>query len=211
MPKTYLFITCCVNNKVGVNDPSMRKNQYFLAISNVLSAIPKDVIPVIIENSCDGSSYLDVFNCKIIYTKDNEFQLNGDYIEHKGYAELRSIKKAIEILNIDDNDMIVKLTGRYLLFKDDIFKLVEKCPNKDAFLRYFNVMTYESNEYDMVLGLFALRCKYFKIFEYLEVDVGAEEAFVTNINNYIPQDKIMKLNKLWLRCFINDTNKMIDC
>lgn len=211
MPKTYLFITCCINNKVGILDSSMRKNQYFLAISNVLSTISKDVIPVIIENSCEGSSYLDVFNCKIIYTKDNEFQLNGNYLEHKGYAELRSIKKAIEILNIDDNDMIVKLTGRYLLFKDDIFKLIEKCPSKDAFLRYFNVMTYEENPHDMILGLFALKAKYFKIFEYLDVDVGAEEGFVTNINNYIPQDKIMKLNKLWLRCYVGDTSKMVDC
>lgn len=211
MGKTYLFITCCIHNKVGIQDPSRRKNEYFLAISNVLASIPKNIIPVIIENSCDGESYLDVFNCKIIYTRNNTFQTDGKYILHKGYNETISIKKAIEILDVNDDDMIVKLTGRYLLFKDDIFQFVNRCPEKDAFLRYFNIMTYTSESIDMVQGLFALRAKYFKIFEYRNPDVGCEEEFVSNINEFIPKEKIMSLNKLWLRCYIGDTGKMIDC
>jgi hypothetical protein len=210
MGKTYLIITCCINNVVGIQDSSRRKNEYFLAISNVLASIPKDIIPIIVENSCNGESYLDVFNCNIFYTKDNHFETDDKYLLHKGYNELRDIKKVIEHYNIQDDDMIVKLTGRYLLFKDDIFEFVNRCPEKDAFLRYFNVMTYTSDDIDMVQGLFALRCKYFKMFEYRNPELGCEEDFVSNINEFIPQDKIMRLNKLWLRIYLGDTGKMLD-
>lgn len=209
--KTYLIITTTIQNRVGIIYPDRRKQEYFLAIANVLYLLPKNIIPIIVENSMENNeSYLDVFNCPIIYTKNNHFETMGDYQMHKGAPELNAIKDVIRLYNIQPEDMIIKMTGRYLLFKPDFFNLVLDNPDKDAFLRYFNVCSHTSNKNDMVLGLFALRAKYFKIFEYRNAELGAEEDMVSNINEFIPKDKICETDKLWLRVFLGDSGKIVD-
>ena len=196
MTKIYLIITTCVNPKVGIKWSDRRKQEYYLGIANVLNLAPKNFIPIIVENSCENSSYLDVFNCDIVYTKNNEFELSGDWIAHKGQNELRDIKYIIQKYNIEDDDIIIKMTGRYLLFKDDFFQLVQKSTDKEAFLRYYNVCTYETGNIHMVQGLFALKAKYFKIFEYRDFSKGCEEDFVSNINDFVSKDKIVSVQKI---------------
>lgn len=215
MGKTYLVITCCIKNEQGIRHEVQRRTEYIIAIANALMLLPKDIIPIIVENSCnDGKSFLDVFKCDVLYTKDNHFEEceynKQKWLLHKGINELRDIKKVIEKYNIQDDDMIIKLTGRYLLFQDDIFQMVLKNPTRDAFLKYYNVCTNEHTDNNMVLGFFALRCKYFKVVEYQNPEKGAEEDFVNFINDYIPKDKIVRLNKLFMRCFFGDNGKMLD-
>ena len=210
MTKIYLIITTCVNPKVGAKWSDRRKQEYYLGIANVLNLAPKNFIPIIVENSCEDGSYLDVFNCDIVYTKNNEFEISGDFIAHKGQNELRDIKHIIQKYNIEDHDMIIKMTGRYLLFKDDFFQLVQKYTDKEAFLRYYNVCTYETGDIHMVQGLFALKAKYFKIFEYRDYNKVCEEDFVSNINDFISKDKIVSVQKLWLRVCIGDNFKFVD-
>ncbi len=206
----YLFITASIHNRVGVKENEKRRNEYLLSIANCLALLPKGIIPIIIENSCDDESYLDVFNCDIFYTKNNVFEISGEYVLHKGINELRDIKNAIAHYNISDDDIIIKMTGRYLLFKDDFFQLVLKSPTKEAFVKYFNVLTHTSNKTDLVLGLFALKAKYFKFFEYRYPELGAEEDFVSNINEFIAEDKIVSVQRLWMRAFLNDSGKIVD-
>lgn len=210
MGKTYLIITCCIHNQQGIRYPIKRKNEYFLAIANCLELLPKEIIPIIVENSCDGSSFLDVFDCDVVYTRNNNFEIEGDYKLHKGVNELRDIKQVIQKYDIQDDDMIIKLTGRYLLFKDDVFQMVLKNSDRDAFVKYYNALTNESRDIDMILGFFALKCKYFKIFEYRDPTIGAEEDFISSINEFIPKDKIVRLEKLYLRLFFGENAKMLD-
>lgn len=207
----YLILTCCIDNKVGVNWKDRRRQEYYLALANVLNLCPKNIKPIIVENSQENKSYLDVFNCDIVYTNDNSRIIENDLILHKGTRELIDIKKIIEKYEIGDDDMIIKMTGRYLLFKPDFFDVVLNNLDKDSIFREFNVCTYSKDPIDIVLGLFALRCKYFKSFEYVNDKImGCEEDFRRYINVNIPEDKIMKVEKLWLRVILGDNHKLVD-
>lgn len=208
--KTYLIITCCIHNTVGITWSDKRKQQYYLAIANVLNLVPPEITPIIVENSCVDKSYLDVFRCDVVYTKSSAPLRQGELILHKGHNELNDIKTIIKKYDIQDCDMIIKMTGRYLLFQPDFFNLVLANPDKDAYFRQYNVCTYEKDDISIVLGLFALRAKYFKLFEYKQHDKGAEEDFRTYINNYIGKDQMMKIDKLWLRVFLGQNDKMLD-
>ena len=207
----YLIITCCIDNKVGCMWSDRRKQEYFLAIANVLSMLPKNIKPIIVENSKDNESYLDVFNCDVVYTNDNSTLIDGDTILHKGTRELIDIRKVIEKFNIADDALVIKMTGRYLLFIPDFFTKVLDNPDKDAIFRPYNVCTYETGDIDIVLGLFALRCKFFKLFKYNDYDVGAEEDFRNMINQLVEPEKILLVDKLWLRVCLGSNHKLVDC
>jgi len=146
----------------------------------------------------------------VLYTNDNSRIIVGDNILHKGQREIIDIRKVIEKFDIQEDDMIIKITGRYLLFKDDFFKTVLDHPDKDVFFRDYNVCTFETGCNHMVLGLFALRCKYFKKFNYDRYTMGAEEDFRLYINQTSEPDKILIVKKLWLRVTLGMNNKMVD-
>jgi len=214
MGKVYLIITCSINNKVGIKWAGRRRQEYFIGISNVLEHCrEKDIIPIIVENSKDGSSFLDVFNCDKLYTNDNVFKdfQDTEYLEHKGQNEIRDIRAVIEKYNIEDDDMIIKHTGRYMLFQDDFFKLVLNNVNeKDAIFKGFNVCSYTEQDDDMVMGLFALKAKYFKEFEFKIFNLGCEQELRTYINDKVLPELILKTNVLYLRVCIGQDHKMVD-
>jgi hypothetical protein len=206
----YLIITCCINNTVGITWSDKRKQEYYLAIANVLNLCPPEIKPIIVENSCVDKSYLDIFKCDIVYTNSHAPLREGKLLLHKGHNELQDIKTVINKYNMYDTDMIIKITGRYLLFKDDFFKTVLANPRADALFRQYNVCTYEKDDISIVLGLFALRVKYFKMFQYNKHDKGAEEDFRTYMNDYIEPAKIVKVDQLWLRVFLGMNDRKLD-
>jgi hypothetical protein len=208
--KTYLIITCCINNTVGITWSDKRKQQYYLAIANVLNLCPPEITPIIVENSCVDKSYLDVFKCDVVYTNSSTPIREGNLILHKGHNELNDIKTIIKKYDIQNNDMIIKFTGRYLLFQSDFFTTVLANPDKDAFFREYNVCTYAKDNISIVLGMFALRALYFNNFKYCKHDKGVEEDFRTMINEYVAVDKIVKIDKLWLRVYLGMNDKMLD-
>lgn len=211
----YLIITCCIENNVGMKHYARRRQEYYIALSNVLNLLPSNIKPIIVENSKVDKSVLDIFKCDIVYTKDNSLMIEETdekkYLLHKGYRELIDIKHIIKKYDIKDEDMIIKLTGRYMLFKDDFFTTIINNPDKDAIFREYNVCTYEKDDISIVMGMFALRCKYLKSFDYNNYDMGCEEEFRRYINNNVPSYNILKVDKLWLRCILGDDFKMVDC
>jgi hypothetical protein len=161
------------------------------------------------------------FNNPIIYLSPRGKLFNQDMarnlvINNKGInlicGRFEGIdERVIEKFNIQDDDMIIKFTGRYLLFNDEFFSTVLENHDKDSLFRDYNVCTYETGCNHMVLGMFALRCKYFKFFNYDRTDMGAEEDFRIFINDYVPPDKLLIVKKLWLRVCLGMNNKIIDC
>jgi hypothetical protein len=160
----YLIITTSINDKYGIKDYEYRKNRYLNSIGSVLNLLPKDnsIKPIIVENNGKRETYLDNFPCDIIYTYNN----NLSHI-HKGVNELLDIKEVIKLYNIDDNDIIIKLTGRYKIINDYFFNLVIN--NQDSFegfIKFYNVCECKYVENDCVLGMFAVKSKYIKKFNY---------------------------------------------
>jgi hypothetical protein len=206
----YLIITCCIHNTSGVVWGARRRAEYFLALANVLNFCPPQIKPIIVENSCENKSYLDVFNCDIVYTNDNSHLIEGDVVLHKGSREMIDIKKVIDKYNISDEDIIIKMTGRYQIFKPDFFVSVLENLEKDCIFRELNVCNSVVDDISIVMGLFSIRCKYLKQFEYRNREMGCEEEFRRFINDYIHKDKILKVETLWLRVCIGDNHRLID-
>ena len=199
----YLIITTSINNKEGVQNYEHRQNRYIDCIQNILNLIqinndtnPEyNIKPIIVENNGLRETYLNTLNCDIVYTNNNILQL-----KHKGFNELLDIKDIINKYNINDDDIIIKLTGRYKILNSTFIDTIINNINKyDAYIKFFNVCTNKYMYYDCVLGLFAIKCKFLKRFEY-NPNQFAEQDFAAFVRNNIEKDKIMEITNLHLEC-----------
>jgi hypothetical protein len=203
----YIIITTSINNKVGVNNYIHRQNRYIESIHQLLEFIKDDseIKPIIVENNGLRQTYLDNLNCDVFYTNYNKFNFY-----HKGVNELLDIKEVINYYKINDDDMIIKLTGRYKLLNSNFINLVKNnIDNYDAFVKFFNVCTKQYLFDDCVLGLFSIRCKYLKYFNYSLVK-SPECEFADHVRKNINQDKLMEIEQLNLEyCFAYDLTLLI--
>ena len=204
----YIIITTSINNKIGVKNKLHRKNRYIECIKHLLKLITNidNVYPIIVENNGKRKTFLDDLNCDVLYTDNNKYNL----LEKAG-NELLDIKSVIKTYNINKNDMIIKLTGRYKVLNLDFINLViNNCDKKKAFVKFFNVCTkqYHYKKDDCVLGLIALKCKYFKKFNY-KYEKSPEVEFATYIRNNIDNSKIESVTNLSLECCFADDLRLL--
>ncbi len=192
----YIIITTCLINKFGIKNNVKRKERYTVCIKNALSLIETDQSfkPIIVENSgCFTQTFLNSFNCDVVYTTNNKLNF-----PHKGNNELLDIKEVISRYNINDNDTIIKLTGRYNLLNLNFLDLVKKTHDTyDAFVKFYNVATKQYMLDDCVLGLFAVKCKYLKEFNYKFIK-SAECEFAEYVR--IKINNLYEINQLDLEC-----------
>jgi hypothetical protein len=150
----WLIITACVHNRHGENNPEKREREYVESIRQSLTVVPKDVRTIIVENSCDGSSYLDQFGT-VLYTRNGSLE-----VPSKAVLEFKDIQDAIKHFSIPDDDVIVKLTGRYPLESGAIFESIYKGARLfSAWVKFFNVCTQQFNDHDCILGCYAICVK----------------------------------------------------
>lgn len=193
----YLIITTCIHNKIGIVDINHRQNRYMESITAVLSFIKEDlsIKPIIVENNGVRKTFLDDLNCDVCYTNNND---NECVYTNKGINELLDIKEVIHKYNIQDDDIVIKLTGRYKLLDSEFLHTVkENSHSFDAFIKFYNVWTKEYLKNDCVLGLFAIKCKYLKDFNYENTKSG-ECEFAEYVRK--STDKIMEIQELHLDC-----------
>lgn len=227
----YLIITTSLYNKFGLNCKvgaqfeKLRKDRYIESIQaalTILETIPT-IKPIIVENNGDRQTYLNdiVANqrtrlltinestrgeeCDVVYTENNQYIL-----PHKGVNELLDIKQVIDLYHIKNEDTIIKLTGRYKFQSRFFFDSVVQNEDKyDAFLKFFNVCTKEYVRDDCVLGLYAIKCRYLKQFDYLCRKSG-ESEFATFVRHAVDASFIMEMNRLDLECcFSDDLNILV--
>lgn len=186
--------------KLNEND---RVIEYKEGIHSILYYISDKIKPIIIENNGKRGTFLDEFGIDVHYTENNK-----ESFKHKGINELMDIKSAISAYNIKDDDIIIKLTGRYKLIDDSFFKtVIENAESYDAFIKFFNVFTEEFMEKDCVLGLLAIRCKYLKSFNY-DSELEIPE---TQFAEYVRKSdcRICEMKHLGLSCKFSDTYKKV--
>jgi hypothetical protein len=204
----YIIITTSIYNKVGVKYPAHRENRYRESIKQLVD-LTKDIDnlhPIIVENNGERKTFLDDLGCDVLYTENNRY-----YLGHKGGNELLDIKEVINKYNIDDNDTIIKLTGRYKILSLDFINLViNNCDKTDAFVKFFNVcsLQYHENKDDCVLGLFALKCKYLKNFNY-KYKKSPECEFAAYITESIDTTKLIPVTNLSLECCFADNLRIL--
>ena len=176
----YLIITTSINNRYGTQNANERKERYLYAINETLKVLPHEITPIIVENNGKRETYLDNFYngvepIKVLYTDNNKQQFKS-----KGVNELLDIKDVISHYKIKDDDMIIKLTGRYRALSPKFFKDVIENENAyDAFVKFFEVESLKFGVYDCILGCYAMRAKYIKLFNHYSLDnyISAEVGF----------------------------------
>lgn len=177
----YLLITTSINNRYGSQDATERKERYLYAISQTLRLLPKEIIPIIIENNGKRATYLDNFyhyhnqHVKVFYTDNNKLKFKS-----KGVNEFIDLKEIIDKFGVEDEDMIIKLTGRYCIKSSEFFNyVIENNMNYDVFIKFFGTCSLKFDDNDCILGLFAMRTKFVKLFNHLTIDnyPSAEIAF----------------------------------
>ena len=202
----YIIITTSINNKVGVKNNIHRQIRYIECINNLLQLINHDsnIKPIVVENNGVRQTYLDYLNCDIYYTNNNMIHYN-----HKGANELLDIKEVINQYNIKDEDIIIKLTGRYKLLNLNFINFVKHNINDyDAFVKFYNVCTKQYMFDDCVLGLFAVKCKYLKEFKYTFLK-SAECEFADYIRKNVDKNKIKEVRRLDLECCFADDLRIL--
>lgn len=204
MPRCFLIITSSIQSNYQGNSMDKRVELYKKAIGNTLTLIPQSIIPIIVENNGKRETFLDLFPCTVIYTNNN--QKKGF---HKGVNELNDIKQVINECKIKDDDMIIKLTGRYFPLTNNFFQLVlSNIDRKDALVKFFNVSSRKFEKYDSILGFFALRCKYLKTFTYNGVK-SAEQEFSHHLHNTIDDYRIHSVRNLSIECCFAISNEVL--
>lgn len=191
----YIIITTCINNKIGVKNSYHREKRYIECINTLLQLISNqpDIKPIIVENNGIQETYLNNLKCEICYTDNNKYNCIN-----KGMNELLDIKHVIHKYKIQDDDYIIKLTGRYRLLNSNFIELVKKnINNYDAFVKFFNVCTKKYMFDDCVLGLFAIKCKYLYNFNYSSTMLKSPECeFADYVRKNINENKIMEVQNL---------------
>jgi len=207
----YLIITTSINNRYGPYDLNERKNRYLFAIKETLQKLPCEIKPIIVENNGERETYLDNFyhngeRVKVFYTNNNEQQFKS-----KGINEFIDIKEIINRYGIDDDDIIIKLTGRYRALTPNFFKdIIENENNYDGFIKFFGACSLKFEEYDCILGCYALRTKYFKLFNHLSINnyKSAEIAFARYVKfSYI---RLKEVENLDIECSFSENLRIIN-
>jgi hypothetical protein len=106
--------------------------------------------PYIVEACSGGPTFFNEIAHHICYTQSNL------QVRNKGVNEVRSIRKGLEQFKFDDNDMVIKITGRYFFKNEFLLRMIEDNPEVDGFILMESVTHFACS------GCFALRYKYFK-------------------------------------------------
>ena len=187
-----------------------RKIQYTYGINKLKEVINimniNNYKIIIIENNGKRETFLDTFGCEVFYTNNNFLNTNN-----KGYKELQDIMDCIETYKIQDNDFIVKITGRYILENNSEFMTNVKnldTNHFDCIIRYgpfFKPVNYKTN--DCITGLIGMTCKYVKQIK-LPINFNSVEWDWADVTYLIPDEKICIVNQIGINiCPVYYDNK----
>lgn len=170
---TYVLITTSLIEQ----NFAMRKNHYIKAITSVLERCPSNKYHVVIvENNGKRPTFLDGFGVDVLYTTNN---FNSP-VTNIGYMEMKDILTFIETYKVQDEDFIIKISGRYFLS--------EPCP-------FFDL--YEKEPLDCIIrfgasGLIGMKCKYMKTVIPLMNNIVSLETLFDNVARTIENKKVVE-------------------
>lgn len=135
MPQIIWIITTCLQkNKETSPTPStftsyeQREKDYKQGIPSVLKQVLPNEKVFITENTGLTSSFLDEFGVYVHYTNTQQTMFEDNH----GKKEFTDIISCLNAQHIDDEDMVIKVTGRYILHSDFFPTLVRKNIDKDV-------------------------------------------------------------------------------
>lgn len=182
----YVIVTTSLIEK----DFEIRKAQYIKGINSLLEVTKnKNYEIVIVENNGKRKTFLDEFGLKIFYTENNKIASN------KGINEWNDIQSCIREFRIDDDDFIIKMTGRYFLnIPNAFFDMVDK--DFDCIIKYGSYMRPLNKKcMDCITGLIGMKCKFMKNISCPKQSECVEWKFA-QVTYSMSDEKICILNNL---------------
>ena len=148
-------------------------------------------------------SYLDTLQVDVLYTSNN----NRTY-KSKGVNEMLDIKEVITTYGIKDDDIIIKITGRYRALSSRFFEEVMK-NDHDAFIKFYGTCSLTFDKYDCILGCYAIRCKFIKLYNHLSIDnyQSAEVAFARYVR--MCGARFNEVEQLDIECSFSDDSRIL--
>jgi hypothetical protein len=184
--KVYFILTSFISDP---ND-SVRKTQYTNGVNSVLS-YTRDLSKykvIIVENNGKRPTYLDNLGVDVYYTNNSKIGYQ------KGTTELLDTLDCIKKYNIEDDDFVVKMTGRYVLDKNSQFmeELSRLDSTTDCIIHYGSYLK-STDKNDCITGLIGMRSKYIK-----RIERGIEpiEHSWAKTSHEIPSSKVKVLKTL---------------
>jgi hypothetical protein len=182
-PKVYFIVTTCLLQE----NFEIRKKEYIDSINTLIQEVSKynnlETFIYIVENNGTRYTFLNDFslnnkNVKVIYTNHNQIAT-----PNKGLKELLDFFFILqECKEIGDQDIVVKLTGRYRFGEDSTFLniLYNYYNDYDAFIRsgafmYPSQKKDERDQYDCLTGVFGVRAHIMR---------NKLESYIQNLRNY---------------------------
>ncbi len=107
--------------------------------------------PWIIEATNIQHSFYEELTKKICYPQKNNLSF-----KNIGVNEALSLKHSLHCLPFSDDDMIVKITGRYVLYDSFLIDLIKTNTGFDSYIKWMDNQVFT--------GCFALKWKHFKKF-----------------------------------------------
>lgn len=151
IPESRIQIICTAALLDGQYE--IRKREYIEAVEKIKKF---GFMPYIVESCQTGPTFLDLLSDKVWYAKTNDLALRN-----KGVNEAKALLNFFKYNPFNDDDIIVKITGRYLFLDDSFLRCVIDHPEYDAFVKYAYLGTLNIKEAAIYTHCFALRYKYF--------------------------------------------------
>jgi len=198
----YFLVTCSLINKHPtpwiIKVPEEYRIQEYAqgieAILNISKHIQGSKV-ILIENNGQRKTFLDLYKgCQLFYTNNNTIKT-----KNKGIKELKDIKDCIEHYGIQEDDFVVKLSGRYLIMDNSQFvQKLHTLSSVDCIVRYgsFNKPS-DTKVKDCITGLIGMRAKYVKQIEEPHENDPVEWKWAW-VTYQIPDDRIVVMNNLGL-------------
>jgi hypothetical protein len=149
------------------NQYEMRKKEYEEVLSQIKAYGYPIYVVEAIKNS--GPTFLDSYGDYIYYSR-----VNNIYLRNKGINEARSMFEALRYFDINDDVLVVKLTGRYCFMSDLFMNMVMNNTQYDGFIKPID------NNTQYFTGCFALRARYLKEF-LMQLDYDRMEYYMINV------------------------------
>lgn len=149
------------------NQAAMRQKEYEESLLKIKTyGHPLYIVEAIKEK---GPTFLDEYADYMHYSTVNNINLRN-----KGVNEARSCIQALRAFDIDDETMIIRMTGRYYFMSDTFVNCVVNNCAYDGFIKQID------NNTQYFTGCFALKAKYLKEFLY-GLDLERLESHMINV------------------------------
>ena len=183
----------------SINTPE-REQKYMEQIKRSLAAVTHLPFSVyLVENNGPRHTLFNTIEgINLFYTHTN----SNRAFERKGMKEFHDLLLLADKYDFEDDDIIIKLTGLYTLEDPNSFleTVVRHELYFDAFIKWMDVIQEKYFYDDCCLGLYAIRFRYLREFNYIEMAThpSMEQVFARFVREAVPAARIASIEHLGL-------------